>query len=44
MAGEEITFSVFVKNRGNAQAAASMLRFQVGGESNPPESSIPALV
>ena len=42
-AGEEITFSVFVKNRGNAQAAASMLRFQVGGESNPPETSVPAL-
>ena len=41
--GEEITFWVFVKNNGNAQAAASMLRFQVGGESNPPETSVPAL-
>ncbi len=42
-AGEEIIFWVMVRNRGNAQAAASMLRFQVGGESNPPESSVPAL-
>ncbi len=42
-AGEEITFSVLVRNKGNAHAAASMLRFQVGGESNPPESSVPAL-
>ncbi len=42
-AGEEITFRVMVRNKGNAQAAASILRFQVGGESNPPESSVPAL-
>jgi subtilase family serine protease len=42
-AGEEITFWVKVRNRGNAPAAASMLRFQVGGESNPPESFVPAL-
>jgi subtilase family serine protease len=41
--GEEITFWVFVRNDGDAQAAASMLRFQVGGESDPPETSVPAL-
>jgi len=42
-AGDEITFWVLVKNEGHAPAAASTLRFQVGGESNPPETAVPAL-
>jgi subtilase family serine protease len=42
-AGDEITFWVFVRNAGDAQASASTLRFKVGGESNPPEASVPAL-
>ena len=41
--GDEITFWVFVKNEGTAQAGASRLRFQVGGESNPPVVPVPAL-
>jgi subtilase family serine protease len=42
-AGDEITFWVFVKNEGNAPAAASTLQFRVGGESNPPQAAVPAL-
>jgi subtilase family serine protease len=42
-AGDEITFYVFVRNEGNVQAAASKLRFQVGGETFPPETPVPAL-
>ena len=42
-AGDEITFWVFVRNDGDAQADASVLRFQVGGESSPPEIPVPAL-
>jgi subtilase family serine protease len=42
-AGDEITFWVFVRNQGSALAGASTLRFQVGGETYPPETPIPAL-
>ncbi len=41
--GDEITFSVYVRNVGNAQAGASTLRFRVGGETIPPEATVPAL-
>jgi len=41
--GDEITFWVLVRNEGSAQAGASRLRFKVGGESNPPETQLPAL-
>jgi subtilase family serine protease len=41
--GDEITFRVFVRNAGNAQSAASILRLRVGGESNPAEAPVPAL-
>ncbi len=41
--GDQITFWVFVRNQGSAQAGASTLRFRVGGESSPPETQIPAL-
>jgi subtilase family serine protease len=43
IAGDEVTFWVFVRNVGNAQAGASTLRFQVGGETNPPVVPVPGL-
>jgi len=42
-AGDEITFWVFVKNIGDAPAAASSLRFKVGGETYPPVFDVPEL-
>ncbi len=42
-AGDEITFWVFVRNAGDAAAAPSTLRFKVGGEGSPPETTVPAL-
>jgi hypothetical protein len=42
-AGDEITFWVFVKNVGDGAAAASKLRFRVGGETYAPQYDIPAL-
>jgi subtilase family serine protease len=42
-AGDEITFWVFVKNTGDGPAAASRLRFKVGGESQPPIVDVPEL-
>lgn len=42
-AGDEITFWVFVKNVGDGAAAASKLRFRVGGETHAPQYDIPAL-
>ena len=42
--GNEITFSVFVKNVGDGAAPASKLRFKVGGETFGPQYDIPALV
>ena len=40
---DTITFQVYVKNIGNARAGSSELRFQVGGESSPPVTPVPAL-
>jgi subtilase family serine protease len=42
-AGDEITFWVFVKNSGTGPAAASRLRFKVGGETQPPVVDVPGL-
>jgi hypothetical protein len=40
---DEITFWVFVKNIGSGPSVPSKLRFQVGGETDPPIVPVPAL-